>query len=65
VKVRNDGTVTIESWIEAAKTDAGQRGLPELKPLLDGLAQGTRTLRAADFNCYSVRPAAPAAPPKA
>jgi hypothetical protein len=57
--------VTIESWIEAAKSDAGKRGLPELKPLLDGLAQATRTLRAADFNCYPVRPAAQSAPPKA
>jgi hypothetical protein len=53
--------MTIESWVEAAKTDAGQRGLPELKPLLDGLAQATRTLRAADFNCYPIKPS-PASP---
>jgi len=42
--------MTIESWLQAAITDAEQRGLPELKPLLEGLARSTRTLRDADFN---------------
>jgi hypothetical protein len=40
----------IDSWLEAAIEDAERRGLPELKPLLEGLAQATRALRAADFN---------------
>ena len=42
--------MTIESWLKAATADAEQRGLPELKPILEGLAQSTATLRAADFN---------------
>jgi hypothetical protein len=40
----------IETWLETAIEDAERRGLPELKPLLEGLAQATRALRAADFN---------------
>ena len=39
--------MTIERWLKAAIEDAERRGLPELKPLLEGLAQATRTLRAA------------------
>jgi len=42
--------MTIESWLQAAITDAEKRGLAELKPLLEGLARSTRTLRDADFN---------------
>lgn len=42
--------MTIEAWLEAALADAERRGLPELKPLLEALAQATRALRAADFN---------------
>ena len=42
--------MTIDAWLEAAVKDAEKRGLPELKPLLEALAQATRTLRAADFN---------------
>jgi hypothetical protein len=42
--------MTIESWLQAAIADAEKRGLPELKPLLEGLARSTRTLRDADFN---------------
>jgi hypothetical protein len=33
-----------------AKADAEQRGLPELIPALEGLAQATERLRAADWN---------------
>jgi hypothetical protein len=43
-------TMTIDSWLQAAIADAEKRGLPELKPLLEGLAQATRALRIADFN---------------
>jgi hypothetical protein len=42
--------MTIDVWLRAAIADAEKRGLPELKPLLEGLAQSTRALRLADFN---------------
>jgi hypothetical protein len=42
--------MTIESWLHAAIADAGTRGLPELKPILETLAKATTALRAADFN---------------
>ncbi len=42
--------VAVEAWLRAALEDAERRGLPELKPLLEGLAQATITLRAADWN---------------
>ena len=41
---------TFAEWLAAAKADAEQRGLPELIPMLDGLAQATERLRAADWN---------------
>lgn len=40
----------IERWLAAAEADAERRGLPELKPLLQGLAASTRVLRAAAWN---------------
>jgi hypothetical protein len=42
--------MTIAEWLETAKADAEQRGLPELIPMLEGLAQATERLRAADWN---------------
>jgi hypothetical protein len=42
--------MTIEDWLEAAIADADRKGLPDLKPLLRGLAEATRRLRAADWN---------------
>ncbi len=42
--------MTIETWLKTAIADAERRGLPELKPLLESLAQAMRTLREADFN---------------
>jgi hypothetical protein len=41
--------MTIENWLKAAIADAERRGLPELKPLLEGLAHATRALRSAGF----------------
>ena len=38
----------IDAWLAAAIADAEQRGLPELKPLLEGLAKSTTALRTAD-----------------
>ena len=43
-------TMTIVEWLAAAKADADERGLPELIPMLEGLAQATERLRAADWN---------------
>lgn len=40
----------LEAWLERALADAAARGLPELEPLLRGLAQSTAALRAADWN---------------
>jgi hypothetical protein len=40
----------LAEWLAAAKADAEKRGLPELLPLLDGLAQATERLRAGDWN---------------
>lgn len=42
--------MTVERWLAAAEADAEKRGLPELKPLLQGLAASMRTLRAGDWN---------------
>ena len=42
--------MTIAEWLAMAKADAQQRGLPELIPALEGLAQATERLRAADWN---------------
>lgn len=41
---------TIERWLTAAEADADRRGLPELKPLLHGMAASTAALRAAPWN---------------
>jgi hypothetical protein len=37
---------SIDAWLAAAIADAERRGLPELRPLLEALAQATRALRA-------------------
>lgn len=42
--------MTIADWLAAATADAELRGLPELIPMLEGLAQATERLRAADWN---------------
>ena len=42
--------MTVETWLAQAIADAETRGLPELKPRLEALAQFIRALRAADFN---------------
>lgn len=41
--------MTVDAWVAAATADAERRGLPELRPLIEALAQATRTLRAADL----------------
>jgi hypothetical protein len=42
--------MTVERWLAAAEADAERRGMPELKPLLQGLAAATTALRAAEWN---------------
>jgi hypothetical protein len=42
--------MTIAEWLAQAKADATERGLSELIPMLEGLAQATERLRAADWN---------------
>lgn len=42
--------MTIDEWLKTATADAERRGLPALKPLLEGLARSTRALRDSDLN---------------
>ena len=42
--------MTVGEWLEWAKADALKRGLPDLVAPLEGLAQATERLRAADWN---------------
>ena len=42
--------MTVSVWLAVMLAEAERRGLPELKPLLEGLAAATQVLRAADFN---------------
>ncbi len=48
--------MTLDDWLVAARTDADRRNLPELKPLLDALADATRALRAASWNRHAAGP---------
>jgi len=45
--VRHDAAIA--RWLRAAVADVEARGLPELKGLLEGLAESTRELRAAEL----------------
>lgn len=47
----------IARWLEAVQADADRRGLPDLKPLLVGLAAATTALRAAAWNDAADGPA--------
>lgn len=41
---------SVGEWLERAVADARLRGLPELEPMLRGLARSTIQLRRADWN---------------
>ncbi len=41
---------TVGAWLRGAVEDAERRGLPELKPMLEGLAEATIALRQAGWN---------------
>jgi hypothetical protein len=56
--------MNIDLWLKSAIADAEQRGLQELKPMLDTLAQATRALRAAGFLDDPRGSGAPAPPPR-
>lgn len=51
--------MTVGEWLALAKADAEKRGLPELIPALEGLAQATERLRAADWNDDASAPLPP------
>ena len=51
--------MTIEDWLTGACADADRRGLADLKPLLESLADATRTLRTAGWADASGTPADP------
>jgi hypothetical protein len=55
--------MTIAEWLESALRDAERRELPELGPLLEGLAKSTAALRAADWN-LDLSGELPATPPE-
>ena len=48
--------MTPDDWLAAARRDADRRHLPDLKPLLDALADATRALRAASWNRHATGP---------
>jgi hypothetical protein len=61
--------MTVDSWLQAAISDAERRALPDLKPLLDALARATRLLRDADWDEDASgrpedRPMQPQGPPR-
>ena len=49
-KKYSEKNMTIADWLAQAKADAEKRGMPELIPMLEGLAKATEQLRAADWN---------------
>ena len=55
--------MTVDRWLAAAEADADRRGMPELKPLLRGLAASMRALRAGDWNDRADADAGDAPPP--
>jgi hypothetical protein len=42
--------MTPAEWLAFASTDVERRNLPELLPILESLARGITSLRAADWN---------------
>jgi hypothetical protein len=59
--------MTPEDWLESAHADTERRGLPDLRPALEGLARAASVLRQADWNDDASGGAdtAPDAPPPA
>jgi hypothetical protein len=42
--------VDVQRWLETAIADALKRGLSDLRPMLESLAEATRQLRRAPWN---------------
>ena len=49
--------MTVDDWLTAAIADAERRGLPELKPILESLANAARALRSAEAGGQAYGPA--------
>ena len=47
--------IIVTNWMRSAIDDARRRGLPELEPFLEGLAQSLAALRTADAE-YAAEP---------
>ncbi len=43
-------SVSVNAWLARSAADADERGLAEIKPLLEGLARALAALRSADWN---------------
>ena len=48
--------MNVDDWLKHALADAEERGLAELRPLLESLASATRVLRRADWNVSPLDP---------
>jgi hypothetical protein len=48
--------MSIDEWLEAAIADAELRGLPDLKPILEGIAAAARALRDAGLSGHADGP---------
>ena len=53
--------MTVEEWMAAASADAERRGLADLAPLLESLAESTRALRHAGWERIPPAPEPPGA----
>jgi hypothetical protein len=53
--------MTVEEWLTAARADAERRGLADLVPLLESLADSTRALRQAGWERIPPAPEPPGA----
>jgi len=53
--------MTVEEWLAAARADAERRGLADLPPLLESLAESTRALRLAAWERIPPAPEPPGA----
>ena len=51
--------MTVDEWLAAARADAGHRGLADLVPLLESLAESTRALRNAGWETAAPAPEPP------
>ena len=60
----DDIRLAVDAWLRRALEDAERRGMPELKPLLEGLAESTVSLRTADWNEQLTSPAGAAEGPQ-